>query len=205
VKKTIVLFSALLLTAGAALAQNISFGVKAAVTSNFLTYRYDNDDDDRFLIDKTGFYVGGIANIQLSEHFSLQPNLLLAMKGGKNGEGKISTFHIDVPVNLLYTTNGFFIGAGPNFSYGLSGKIEFDDEELDVYDQEEAGFSTLKRFEVGANCLMGYTLPNGLILSASFTPGLTDVFKGEEDSEENTVAHFKSFGLSIGYMFGKKK
>src|SRR5688500_7989950 len=132
-KKTIVLFSALLLTVSAALAQNLSFGVKAAVTSNFFTNRYDNDDDDRFIIDKTGFYIGGIANIQLSEHFALQPNLLLAMKGGKTGEGKISTTHIDVPVNLLYTTNGFFIGVGPNFSYGLSGKLEFEDEEIDIY------------------------------------------------------------------------
>lgn len=204
-KKTFVLFSALLLTAGAALAQNISFGVKAAVTSNFLTYRFDDDDDDRFILDKAGFYVGGIANIQLSDHFSLQPNLLLAMKGGKVGEGNISTLHIDVPVNLLYTTNGFFIGAGPNFSYGLSGKIDFDDEEVDLYDQEEAGSSTLKRFEVGANCLMGYTFPSGLMLSASFTPGLTDVFKGDVGSTENTVAHFKSFGLSIGYLFNRKK
>ena len=84
-----------------------------------------------------------------------------------------------MPVNLLYTTNGFFIGAGPNFSYGLSGKIEFpDDEELDVYDQEEADvFLTLKRFEVGANCLMGYTFPNGLILQApALRPALPIVF-----------------------------
>jgi hypothetical protein len=98
-----------------------------------------------------------------------------------------------------------FIGAGPNFSYGLSAKMEIDDEETDLYDQEEAGSATLKRFEVGANCLLGYTFPNGLTLSASFTPGLTDVYKGEVGNTDNTVSHFKSFGLSIGYMFAKKK
>jgi hypothetical protein len=205
-KKLIFLFSGYLLLATTSFAQNMSFGIKGAVTTNFLTYKLeDGDDDERLIGNNTGFYIGGVANFQLSENFAIQPNLLFAMKGGSIEGLKISTMHIDVPVNFLYTTNGFFVGGGPNFSYALSGKLKVDDEDIDIFDQDEAGDYSLKKFEIGANVLLGYTFPSGLTLSASFTPGLNNIYQGEEDNEEDIVAHFKSFGFSIGYMFGKKK
>jgi hypothetical protein len=204
-KKSIVLFCAYLLLATTGFTQKINFGIKGAVTSNFLTYRLDNDDDQRYIGDNVGFYVGGIANFQVSENFSIQPNLLFAMKGGSIQNYKVSSFHVDVPVNFLYNTNGFFIGAGPNISYAFSGKLDVDDEDIDIFEQDEASEYTLKRLEIGANCLLGYTFPSGLTLSASFTPGIVDIYKGEEDNDEDIKAHTKSFGLSIGYMFGKRK
>jgi hypothetical protein len=205
-KKLIVLFSACLFLASTGFAQNMSFGIKAAVTTNFLTYKVDAGSEDQKLIgNTTGFYVGGIANFQLSENFSIQPNLLFAMKGGAIQTYKINTFHVDLPINFLYNNNGFFVGGGPNISYALSGKLDVDDEDIDIFEQDEAGEYTLKRFEIGANVLMGYTFPSGLTLSASFSPGLNNIYEGEDDEDEDIAAHFKSFGFSIGYMFGKKK
>jgi hypothetical protein len=204
-KKRIVLFGLALILVVSGFAQSPSFGIKGGVTSNFLTYKLDDEDDEKLIGDNTGFYVGAIANFQLSENFAIQPNLLFAMKGGSIEGFKITTFHVDLPVNFLYTTNGFFIGAGPNFSYALSGKLKVEDEDIDIFEQDEAGDYTLKKFEIGANVLMGYTFPSGLTLSASFTPGLNNIYEGEDDNDENITSHFKSFGFSIGYMFGKKK
>jgi hypothetical protein len=185
-------------------AQKIKYGIKAGVTNNFLTF--NNDDGSRSITHKAGFYAGAVANFQLSKHFALQPNLLFAMKGGKPLVYKINMFYIDVPVNLLYTHNGFFIGAGPNFSYGVSGTIKWQNgQKFDIFNQDEAMNYTLKRFEIGANCLMGYTFSNGIVLSGSFTPGLSNIYKGEAgDPQFDFVTHNKSFGLALGYMFGAK-
>lgn len=205
-KKTIVLFAAYLLLATTGFAQKITFGIKAAVTTNYSLFKLEDGEDDEELIgNNTGFYVGGIANFHIAENFSIQPNLLFSMKGGGLQGLKISTMHVDLPINFLYTSNGFFAGAGPNISYALSGKLKTDDEDIDIYDQDEAGPYTLKKFEIGANVLMGYTFPGGLTLSASFTQGLNNIYEGEVDNDEDIIAHFKSFGISIGYMFGKRK
>jgi hypothetical protein len=204
-KKSIVLSSALLLLAAVSFGQNTTFGFKAAVTTNYFTLKMDDGAEQKYIGNNTGFYVGGVANLQFSENFALQPNLLFAMKGGDGIEGlKINTFYIDLPVNFLYTNNGFFAGAGPNFSYGVSGTAKAEDEKVDIFDQEEAGFLTLKRFEIGANVIMGYTFPSGLSISATFTPGLNNIYKGEEDNDQDITSHNKSFGFSIGYMFGGK-
>lgn len=201
-KKSFVVLMALAATTTVSLAQSKSFGIKTGITNNYLTYRIDNDDDTRILGGNTGFYAGGVANFQLAENFAIQPNLLLAMKGGSVESYKVNTWHIDIPVNFLFTHNGFFIGAGPNFSYALSGTLDPDDEKVNIFEKDEAGPYTLKKFEIGANCLMGYNFPGGVTLSASFTPGLNDIYDGGDD---DIKAHFKSFGLSVGYMFGKKK
>jgi hypothetical protein len=203
-KKSIVLFSSLLLLTSAVFSQKTTFGFRAGIASNFLTFKLD-DDDEKLVSSNTRPFLAGVANIQLSENFAIQPNLVLIMKGGMVEGLKINTFHIDVPVNFLYTTNGFFAGGGPNFSYGLVGKLDLGDEDVDIYEQEEAGELTLKKFEVGANLILGYTFPGGLSFAANFTPGLTDVYKGEEDGDSDIKAHFKTFAFTIGYMFGGRK
>jgi hypothetical protein len=200
-KKTIALSgAALLLFVITGFSQKTSFGIKAGIASNYLTYILE-DDDERFASSNTRPFLAGFAHIELSDHFAIQPNLLLIMKGGMVESLKINTFHIDIPVNFLYTNNGFFAGGGPNFSYGVVGKLDLGDEDVDLYNEEEAQELTLKRFEVGANILMGYTFSSGISLSASFTPGISNVYKGAADSEEIT-AHFKTFAFSIGYQFG---
>jgi hypothetical protein len=203
-KKTIVLFGSLLLLTTAALAHKTTFGVRLGVASNYLTFKQD-DEDGKFVGSNTRPFLAGVAHIQISDQFAIQPNLNLIMKGGMVEGLKINTFHVDVPINFLYTHNGFFAGGGPNFSYGIVGKLDLGDEDVDIYDQEEAGELTLKKFDVGANIILGYTCPNGLSFAGSFTPGLLDVYKGEEDDESGLKAHFKTFAFTIGYMFGGRK
>ena len=208
-KKTIALLSGVLLFFYTSFSQkSTSFGFKVGVADNFLSFKFDGGgmgEDGKLVSSNTRPFIAGIAHIQLNENFAIQPNLLLIMKGGKVGESKINTTHIDIPVNFLYTTNGFFVGGGPNFSYGIIGKLDLgDDEDVDVYDQEEAEDLTLQKFEIGANLLIGYTCPSGITFSASFTPGLNNIYKGDPADDEEIIWHFKSFGFSVGYLFGRK-
>jgi len=208
-KKTIIVITSVFALAATGFAQNTSFGVKAGITHNSVTYKVEAEEEKvQIEGSNAGFYVGGIANIRLSENFTLQPNLLFIMKGGGmniGADATISTMHIDVPVNFLYTNNGFFIGAGPNFSYALNGKIKLEGEEsVDIFDEDESDFFYMKKFELGANVLMGYTFPNGITVSANYTPGISNIAAYDGGEDVDIKSHNKMFGISIGYMFGGK-
>jgi len=213
-KKTIRILATslfLLTITGTTFSQDMRFGFRLGVTNNFVTYTVEEEGyDAKYEGSNVGFYAAGVANIQLSEHFALQPNLVVGLKGGGFGAiygsiTKINIVAIDVPINALYTSNGFFIGGGPNFSYGLSGKLKpnLEGEKVDIFDDSEegAGDLALKRFDIGANLLVGYTLPNGLTFSAHFTPGLANIYAPDAD---NVKARTKTFGFSVGYLFGGK-
>lgn len=179
--------------------------------------------------------VGGIANIPLTETFSFMPQLNLLSKGGKIEEsfsedlmgdlitvdvtGNAKFVYLELPLNVVYNSmgemGGFFIGAGPSVSLGLSGeldgkqtisflgqtesesfdyKVKFDGEQDPDPDSEEVH---LKRLEFGANILAGYQLANGLFIKATYNHGLSNISPNEE-----TKAKSRYFGISIGYFFG---
>lgn len=181
--------------------QKNSFGIKAGITSNSLSIKVDDENVEG---QKTGFYVGGVGHFQLSEHFAVQPNLLVAMKGGALPGVEFTTWNIEVPVNLLYTHAGFFIGAGPNLAYGLDGRAKGEnlepDGEVDIYSKAETDL-LFNLFEIGTNVLMGYTFPNGLTLSANYAQGFNNLYKGDDDYK----IHSKMVGFAVGYQFGKRK
>lgn len=201
-KRSIPLLGTLLFFAAAAFSQkSTTFGFKLGLASNYLTFKFD---DEELASSNTRPFIGAVVNCRLTENFSIQPNLLLIMKGGMVEAMKINTFHIDVPVNFLYTTNGFFAGGGPNFSYGVVGRLDLGNEDVDVYNQDEAEDLTLKRFDVGANILMGYNFPGGITVAANFTPMLLNTYKGSTEPED-IKGHFKTFAFTVGYMFSHNK
>lgn len=186
--------------AATANAQQIEWGFKGGVNNSHLLYKSD-DSDDRYEGTITGGQIGAVAQININSQFAIQPNLLFTLKGGRLLGFKFSTMNAELPINLLYRSQRFFIGGGPNLAYGISGKIlDTPDGDLDLYDQDEAEEFTLKRFELGANFLMGYTLPNGISISANYTPGLFDIYKGNGGNED-IKARSRYFGFSIGYFF----
>jgi len=85
-KKTIRILAAslLLLTiTSTTFSQDTRFGFRLGVTNNFITYTVEEEEYDlKYEGSNVGFYAAGVANIQFSEHFALQPNLIVGMKGG---------------------------------------------------------------------------------------------------------------------------
>jgi hypothetical protein len=207
-KKIIFILSAVCFTVVTLKAQTTSFGFKAGVNANTFTLKSDAaGNETRLTLTSPGFHIGGLADIKFSPNFSLQPQLLFASKGGKLEQGgnetKFNFYTIDVPLNLLYNSNGFFIGAGPNFSYGISGKGKASgQDEVDLFEEDALGVDQkFKRFEIGVNATMGYRFPGGFLLSTNFTPGLSDSF----DDPNDTKATNSFWGFSIGYVFGSGK
>ena len=210
-KKIIVLTTALVITGAIAQAQKTTFGIKAGIQNSSLGLKA-TDGDVKVSVDgsKIGAIAGGVANIQFSDKFSVQPNLLFVYKPGTMlffGEGDVTTMSVDVPIDLLFHSNGFFIGAGPNFSYGLSSKYKpFDntEDDVDLYKKQGTDPAPFKRFEFGANAVMGYQFPSGLTVTTNYTRGFNNI-ADKNSIGENTTFNTKQFGISIGYMFNCKQ
>ena len=191
--------------------QNTRFGFKAGPNSNvfYLKSEGTGGSDSRYSLTKPGFHVGGVVDLGISENFSIQPQLLFNMKGGKitlSGTETDFTFYtIDLPINLLYRHAGFFAGGGPNISYGVSakGKATGGTEE-DLYESTTLG-GKFNRFEFGVNGTMGYQFESGFTLATNYTPGLSDIFKENSGTTGTIKSHNSAWSFSIGYVFGGSK
>ena len=169
-------------------AQDIKFGAKAGV--NFATLQPELTDS------RTSFHLGGMAEIMLSDVFSIQPELLYSAQGAKdqNDTDNNEIFKVDyiiVPVMAKYfVLDGLSIEAGPQLGFLLSAEQEDNGETDDLKDITK---STDIGFAIGAS----YKFENGLNLGARYYLG-SDVNDISEDPEE-----FKNrvFQISIGYFF----
>jgi Outer membrane protein beta-barrel domain len=183
----------------------VSFGVKAGL--NVSTVNASKNIIDEPLKARPTFHVGGLANISLGKLFTLQPQLLLSGKGTNVNHGDHTDTYkfmaIDIPVNFLYNAGkGLWFGAGPNFGYNLSGKIET--HEGGMHEEEEIKFGSgageLKRLDLGVNLTAGYQLKSGILFSANYTAGLSNWSNVANSTYRNNI-----LGISVGYVFGKKK
>lgn len=202
--------SALILGCATVKAQKVSFGIKAGGQQNTLILRSeDNGEWSRMVVTGAGFHVGGLADISLADQFSVQPSVLFNSKGTLlNSKQKIKMLAIDIPVNFLYKTGGFFIGLGPNLSYGISAKLSGDDEDQDWYEKKPIGEggeekSMLKRFEIGANLTMGYQFKNNFLISTNYTQGINNISSYGVDEGGEGKMHTRQVGISFGYIIGK--
>lgn len=187
-------------------AQTTTFGIKAGIQSNFLSFKNKSDDEwSRNVYSGIGVHAGGVADIALSPNFSIQPNLLFSMKGVRpTSLSEITIYTIDLPINFLYKTNGFFAGVGPNLSYGLSAKSENDGSpDDDLYEADGGQPAEFNRFEFGANAVLGYQCASGLTVNAHWTPGFSNL-NNQDDADEERY-NTRIFGLSVGYMFNSKR
>jgi hypothetical protein len=156
------------------------------------------------------FHIGGMADIPLSEHFSVQPSLLLDGKGsnfddGSGGISKIRPYYLELPILLIAKTElpntnfSIFGGAGPSVGYGLFGKATSQGQSEDVFSSN--GF---KRFDFGIDLAAGVELPAGFQFSFHFVPGLVDIGPGSDPSTPDLAFTVKNkvIQFSIGYFFG---
>lgn len=192
----------------------VSFGVKAGVAFPKMTLSAGGASMS--FDSKTSFYVGGVADIKVSEIFSVQPGLTFINKGTKisgsvfdfetepSGEssGTINASYIEIPVNLIASFNAgnagkVFLGAGPYYAVALSANAKSGGEKEDItIGSDEDNF---KRGDYGFNFLAGYQLTNGLNIHAGYGLGLGSVIPDQEGAEFKFKN--KVFSVGLGFMF----
>jgi hypothetical protein len=161
---------------------------------------------------RTGFTVGVFADVPLTTDFRFQPALNFVQKGYKVEDdiesGKVNFNYLEVPLNFVFNIKGFFIGAGPSISAGLSGRAKYVDKLDPALSENEkikfgSGEEEVKRMEFGANILTGYQTSGGFMFSVNYNLGLNNIQNGNE-SDVGTIKN-KYFAVKIGYIFNTKK
>lgn len=136
---------------------------------------------------KAGFRIGAIADIGLTSHLFLRPSIQYAMFGGKDGDVKkltneSATFSINylhIPVSVLYKfgetgLGRFYVGVTPYLGYAFGGKTKFAGIEKDLEIGSDKDKDDIKPLDFGAGIKVGYELPLGLYVDASFLQGFSN-------------------------------
>lgn len=206
-----------LISISAVQSQELRLGAKAGV--NFASIGGDETDDFDGL---TGFHVGALVEIPISEKFAVQPELLYSSQGAKEEyssipfggfgikyENKLKLDYINIPIMAkYYVTDGLSIEAGPQFGILISAKAEGEATELqqggvESFDQDVK--DSFKSLDIGFGLGAAYRLNNNIFFSARYILGIRDIAEDVEYNGNIEVKTFKQHNnviqLSAGYSF----
>jgi len=114
----------------------------------------------------TGFTGGVVVFAPINTNITIQTGLNFVQKGAKTSdmgdEELVKLNYIELPVNFLYTHQGFFGGVGPTIAMGLSGTDKTTSQGVTEKTDIHFGSGTdddVKRLDIGANITAGYMLP----------------------------------------------
>ena len=192
-------------------AQKTQFGFTGGAT--FANYKSNYDGTNQSGNSKTGFTIGAMANIAAGKSFVIQPAINWVQKGttdeqtfdGHTEKVSLTTNNIELPVNFMYSHNGFFIGAGPSFSFAVSGKINVEADGTKENEKLNFGNSdtdAMKSFDFGANAVTGYQFKGGVFIAANYNLGLSNLASGSDPNKGSLKSGY--FGIKLGYLLGGK-
>jgi Outer membrane protein beta-barrel domain len=170
------------------------FGLKAGLNS----YALSSNVDDKSFISAPHF--GAFAQIQITELFSVQPELVYSKQGNgyeTNGvKESINLGYMNIPIMLqLNTKKGFSFEAGPELGFLISAKykedgtVKKDVKQLFKSTNLSLGLGLLYRTKIGVGFGFRYNI------------GLTNI-----STEANVVSKSTGGQLGVSYKFslGKK-
>lgn len=204
--KKIILFAAVVFAFSFANAQNIKYGAKVGLN---LSKFDDNSDYYGDFTMKTGFQLGGLVEIKISDKFSIQPELLYSAQGVKykysykvfdtNPLGSIVDVeknqkfeYLNIPLMVkYYVADGFSLEAGPQIGFLMSSKLEKTKTGL--------GDSGIFRAstDFGFNLGTGYDIAENINLSFRYFIGLKNIIEYIEPFEVRNT----NLAFAVGYKF----
>lgn len=179
-KKTFIIAGALLAMSFSAQAQLAKFGIKGGL--NYANINGSDIQTDAI----TSYHVGLVAELKLTDRFSVQPELLYSTQGAtyKNAitEFKNELGYLAIPVLAkVYLNKTISLEVGPQASFLLSEKNDLDLKDSNTFD-----------FSVNAG--LGVKITENFFLQGRYNLGLTDVSKDAET--KNSVVQ-----VSAGFFF----
>ncbi len=175
-----------------AVSQDINFGVKGGVNFASLT------GDTSGLETRTAFHFGIVAEVQISDKFAFQPELLYSSQGAKDSEfdEELKTNYLNIPLMAkYYVAENISIEAGPQIGLLLSAKTE-----IDGADDEDIKFR-FRDVDFGFNFGLGYKLGSGLNFGLRYNLGISNIVNEVEAFVTDNKINNSVFQISIGYLF----
>jgi len=169
-------------------AQNFTAGVKAGVNfSNFTGGDFESVEKKALV----GFHGGGFLSFSLGAIY-LQPEVLISTQGARidsaNGSYDWRITYAAVPVMFKYrSAGGFYLEAGPQFSFKISDNVE--NESIENF---------LNDLDLSAGAGLGWQTRGGLGIGARYVVGISKV--GDFDISEGTGIDpdFKNSVIQVG-------
>ena len=198
-KKVILFLTAAIFTSFTLKAQTATFGVKAGITGSNM--KFSASGISMSMTTKIGYYAGAMADINVADNFSVQPELYYSLMGAKvkgSGDGtgfdggKTDLSYVNLPILLKYKNEGFGVFLGPQIGVLVSAKSKSDGTTEDLKkDLKSTDFSGI----LGAS----YTLPNGFGLDARYELGFGNI---EKDAQGGSVKN-NGFMVGVHYFFNQ--
>jgi len=220
-KKKILLFASVIVSAMAMAQTTPAFGVRAGFSSaamqgdavNSLNNLLDFANGAITTGKHSGFFGGGYATVPLTQNLSLEPAVYYTQKGyelkgslnmkgaeflGANAKAQLNSQYIDVPVVLKGNIGGLQVFAGPQVSYLTKADLHTTAGVLgfNVVNSNTDATNQFNRWDMGLTGGIGYQFPNGLNITAAFDHGLSKV-----DANKNLDSYNRSFKVGLGFNF----
>lgn len=150
--------------------KSVEFGLKGGV--NFANLK---DDANSNTESRTGFNVGGLAHIHVSEHFAVQPELVYSSQGAEYGTSKLRLGYVNIPVLGQYMfANGLRLQTGPQLGILASSDVKTPNAEVDVDDN----FNSV---DFGWSFGSSYLMKSGLGIDARYNLGISNIRENGPD------------------------
>jgi len=156
-------------------AQTTSFGVMGGLSMFSPAGDVDGDSE-------TGFHVGAMANLGISESFAVQPELTYAMAGD------LSMININA-IAKYYVTDGLNLQAGPQIGF-IGG------DTADALDELFGDDYSSMNIAIGTG--LGYDITENFFAQARYAFQLNSHYSGDLDGAD---FKFNALTVSVGYKF----
>mgnify|MGYP006118837825 CR=1 FL=1 len=175
----------------------MKFGIKSGINmSKYTPELYVGNSRLADYQGKLGFYIGGYTNIEISEKFKIQPEILFSSQGTKrvfedisltdsNGiligtgdiEEKISESVISIPITLQYFINNKFnLEGGIQLGYIINRKQETTKNPFDGFlgNNSQNNNTNYDKFDLGFNVGLGYEIFENMRINTRYFLGLIE-------------------------------
>lgn len=180
-------------------AQN--FGVKAGY--NYSTFSGETSSIST-IEGLSGFYIGGLVELPISNMLSIQPELIFSRQGVDLRQGlknlsirtdtsEIRLDYLNIPVMAKVNLGPIFLEGGVQFGF-LVNKPKVDSYIANVYLRNLLDKDSYNSFDFGVGAGLGVKLNQRFFVETRYTYSLTNVFDPND-------RHFKSSLISDGDNF----
>jgi len=144
---------------------------------------------------RTSINVGMLAEIIVTDKFSIQPELLYSGQGATSTsddprQGRYKLDYVLLPVLAKFPiASGLSVEAGPQLGFLVSSKNKTNDSNEKI--------ENLKTMDFGLDAGLEYELKSGVIFQGRYNLGITNI----NDADNNTTISNGVISFSVGYLF----
>lgn len=170
-------------------------GIKLGIKGGLNVSNLMGDVEDLDLGIRTSVHIGMLAEIIVSDKFSIQPELLYSGQGATVGSNpgflRKKLNYITLPVMAKFPVlKGLYLETGPQVGFLISAKDKTNDSNDKI--------KGIKTIDFGLNAGLNYEFKNGVFIQGRYNLGLTDT---GATGDANKRASNSVIQFSLGCLF----